>query len=110
MERVLCELYAKLIGQVVQQWLLVTCGGPCLAYSYPKAVRRVRRQVPLLAQLLGVVTGLVQVLQRLQQRLQKRCRVQKRGKRPSTYALLLDPNLVSAQEKPQEDESELQAA
>jgi hypothetical protein len=111
LERVLCEVYAKLIGQVVQQWLLVICGGPCLAYSYPKAVRRVRRQVPMLAQLLlGVVTGLVRVLQRLQQRIQKRCRVQKRGKRPSTYALLLDPNLASAQEKRQEEETELQAA
>jgi hypothetical protein len=64
----------------------------------------------MLAQLLGVVTGLVRVLQRLQQRIQKRCRVQKRGKRPSTYALLLDPNLVSAQEKRQEEETELQVA
>src|SRR5262249_32936894 len=51
-ERVLCEVYAKLIGQVVQQWLLVTCGGPCVAYSYPKAARRVRRQAAVLARLL----------------------------------------------------------
>jgi Transposase DDE domain len=110
-ERVLCELYAKLIGQVVQQWLLVSCGGPCLAYSYPKAVRRVRRQIPLLAVLLGVVAEVVRVLQRLQQRLQKRCRVQKRGRRPTTYALLLDPDRVNDQEEQQqEEETELWAA
>jgi hypothetical protein len=103
-ERVLCELYAKLIGQVVQQWLLVSCGGPCLEYSYPKAVRRVRRQIPLLAVLLGVVSEVVRVLQRLQQRLQKRCRVQKRGRRPTTYALLLDPDRVNDQEEQQQEE------
>ena len=110
-ERVLCELYAKLIGQVVQQWLLVSCGGPCLAYSYPKAVRRVRRQIALLAVLLDAVAAVVQVLQRLQQRLQKRCRVQKRGRRPTTYALLLDPDRVNDQEEQQqEEETELWAA
>jgi hypothetical protein len=103
-ERVLCELYAKLIGQVEQQWLLVSCGGPCLEYSYPKAVRRVRRQIPLLAVLLGVVSEVVRVLQRLQQRLQKRCRVQKRGRRPTTYALLLDPDRVNDQEEQQQEE------
>jgi hypothetical protein len=110
-ERVLCELYAKMIGQVVQQWLLVSCGGPCLAYSYPKAARRVRRKAEMLALMLHMVEEVVRVLQRLQQRLQKRCRVQKRGKSPSTYELLLDPDLVRVQEEQQqEDEMELEAA
>ena len=110
-ERVLCEVYAKLIGQVVQQWLLVTCGGPCVAYSYPKAARRVRRQAPVLALLLPVAAEVVRILERLRQRMQKRCRTQRRGGQPSTYELLLDPNRVSAQdEQQQEEEPELQAA
>src|SRR5439155_977759 len=81
-EGVLCEVYAKLVGQVVQQWLLVTCGGPCVAYSYPKAARRVRRQAPVLALLLPVAAEVVRILERLRQRMQKRCRTQRRGGQP----------------------------
>jgi hypothetical protein len=103
-ERVVCEVYAKLIGQVVQQWLLVTCGGPCVAYSYPKAARRVRRPAGVLALLLPVVAEVVRVLERLRQRMQRRCRVQKRGGQPSTYELLLDPDRGSAQEEQQQEE------
>lgn len=110
-ERVLCEVYAKLIGQVVQQWLLVTCGGPCVAYSHVKAAHRVRRQAPVLALLLSVVAEVVRVLERLRQRMQRRCRVQRRGGQPSTYELLLDPDRVRAQEEQQqEEENDLLAA
>lgn len=109
-ERVLCEVYAKLIGQVVQQWLLVTCGGPCVAYSYPKAARRVRRQIPMLAVLLAVSGEVVRVLERLRRRLGKRGRVQKRGKRPSTYELLLDPDRVVDRDEQREGDGGLQAA
>jgi len=110
-ERVLCEVYAKLIGQVIQQWLLVTCGGPSVTYSQPKAARRVRRQIPLLALLLPVVAEVVLVLQRLQGRVRKRCRVQKRGRRPSLYELLLDLDRGSVlAEQQYEEDAELQAA
>lgn len=110
-ERVLCEVYAKLIGQVVQQWLLVTCGGPCVAYSYPKAARRVRRQVPVLALLLVVPAAVAEVLQKLGRRLRRRCRTQKRGRRPATYELLLDPDRVEAAvEQQPEQENGRQAA
>lgn len=108
--RVLCEVYAKLIGQVVQHWLLLSSGGPCLAYSYPKAARRVRRQALVLAWCLSTVTALVQLLLRLQQRLQRSCRVQKRGKRPSTYELLLAPDQMRDQHEPPVENFELRAA
>lgn len=109
--RVLCEVYAKLIGQVIQQWLLVTCAGPSVTYSQPKASQRVRRQVVLLALLLPVVEEVVLVLRRLQVRIQKRCRVQKRGRRPSLYELLLDPDRGSIlAEQQHEEETELRAA
>jgi Transposase DDE domain len=109
--RVLCELYAKFIGQVVQHWLLVTCGGPCLMFSYPKAARRIRRQAVVLALLLSVPAEMVRVLERIHSRIQKRCRVQKRGDRPSTYQRLLDPDRSGFQdEQPQKQETELWAA
>jgi hypothetical protein len=109
-ERVLSEVYAKLIGQVVQQWVLVTCAGPCVAYSYPKAARRVRRQARVLALRLALPEALTPLLEQLRQRLQQRCRVQPRGKRPSTYERLLVPDRVSDQDEQHEQENELQAA
>jgi len=110
-ERVLCEVYAKMIGQVIQHWLLVTCGGPSVTYSQPKAARRIRGRIPVLALLLGVVAELVAVLQRLQVRIQKRCRVQKRGQRPSLRELLLDPDRGSTlAEQLDEEETNLLAA
>lgn len=110
-ERVLCEVYAKLIGQVIEHWLLLTCAGPSVRYSPVKAARRVRRQVAVLALLLPAVAEVVVVLQRLHRRMQKRCRVQKRGRRPSLYELLLDPDRGSIlAEQQQEDEMELRAA
>lgn len=109
--RVLCEVYAKLIGQVVQHWLLITCGGPCLVISPVKATRRVRRQVLLIAVFLELVTEVVQILQRLHSRLWQRCKVQKRGRRPSSSELLLAPERVSVpDEQQQQQETELQAA
>ena len=110
-ERVLCEVYAKLIGQVIQHWLLVTCAGPSVTYSHPKAARRVRRQIAVLALLLPVVEEVVLVLRRLQTRMQKHCRVQKRGRRPSLYELLLDPDGGSVlTEQQYEEETELRVA
>lgn len=109
-DRVVCELYAKLIGQVVQHWLLLCCAGPCLAYSYPKAARRVRRLVPLLASVLTTLTALVQALECLRQRLQQRCRVQRRGRRPTTYDLLRDPDQPLPTDELDEEDLQLCAA
>lgn len=108
--RVLCEVYAKLLGQIVQHWVLLTCGGPCLTYSHPKAARRVRRQALALVLALAVPAQVVEVLKRLQRRIQKRCRVQERQGRPTTYQLLLDPNRIRHWEEQQEVESWEQAA
>jgi Transposase DDE domain len=103
-ERVLCELYAKQLGLLVQQWLLVSSGGPCLSYSHPKAAVRVRRLAPLLALLLGAVEEVARLLLRLRQRIERRCRPQKRGKRPSTRELLLDPDRIREREEPPEED------
>jgi hypothetical protein len=108
--RVLCEMYAKLLGQIVQHWVVLTCGGPCLTYSQPKAARRVRRQALALVLALAVTAQVVGVLQRLQRRIRKRCRVQERPGRPSTYQLLLDPSRVREREEQRQVESWEQAA
>jgi hypothetical protein len=89
--RVLCEVYAKLIGMVVQHWLLLVSAGPPLAWSWTKAARRLRRRVGELGQALGAVAVVVAVLGRLQRRVQRRCALPGRQRHPTTYQLLKDP-------------------
>jgi hypothetical protein len=90
--RVLCELYAKLLGQVVQHWILLTCGGPCVRSSHTKAARRVRRQAVRLVLVLARPAELTRLLERLRQRLQKGCQISPRQGRPALHQLLLEPD------------------
>ncbi len=90
--RVLCEVYAKLIGMVVQHWLLLASAGSPLAWSWTKAARRVRRVAVELGQALQGFAALMAVLERLGRRIQRRCGPSKRQRHPTTYQLLQDPN------------------
>jgi len=87
--RVVCEVFAKLLGMVVQHWLLLV---GCWSYpdrSLRKASRTVRRHSWSVA--LGLtnrhlVYGLLLNLQRC---LTKGCRVNRRRRDPPTHQLLL---------------------
>jgi hypothetical protein len=108
--RVLCEVYAKLVGMVVQHWALLVCGGSLLQTSYVKASRRLRRLAEDLARALVSVAAVVEVLERLRRRLSKRCQVQQRKGQPSTYQLLRDPSLANLNNNPPDERPEAQAA
>lgn len=90
--RVLCEVFAKLLGMVVQHWLLLTAG-PLLGRSLVQAARRVRRQALRLARALRSKRLLKQALRDLKQGLKKGCRIKKRRKKPATFQILFDPDL-----------------
>jgi DDE family transposase len=96
--RVLCEIYAKLIGMVVQHWLLLASAGSLLGWSWTKAARRVRREAVALGQALQEVEKLIAVLERLGRRIQKRCQRSKRQRQPTTYQRLQDPDGTEYQE------------
>ena len=96
--RVLCEVYAKLIGMVVQHWLLLASAGSMLAWSWTKAARRVRQVAVAIGQALQELETLVAVLERLGRRTQQRCRVSKRRRHPTTYQMLQDPEHTDYQE------------
>jgi hypothetical protein len=89
--RVLGELWAKLLGMVVQQWLLLAGGYVMLKHSARRAARRVRKCAARVLAGLGspgapglgtVVAGLARVLHR-------HCRIQRRKASPSTLDRLL---------------------
>lgn len=93
--RVLCEMYAKLLGMVVQQWALLAAGYQMIKHSARRAARRVRKKAMRLLEGLGSIDTLARTIKRLARNLHRRCRVTRRNADPSTLDRLsaLDPEL-----------------
>jgi len=88
--RILCELFAKLIGVIILQWFLLTGLWQQLGRSRFKAARLVQKYITVIALALTQPNELLRVLTRMQKSLLATCRTNKRHKQPSTYQLLLD--------------------
>lgn len=88
--RVLCEVYAKLLGLLVQHWLLVTS-----LWRYPdrsawKAAQTLRHHSLHLASAFATgLAALCTALRIVQRTLAAGCRLNKRKQVPSTFQLLL---------------------
>ncbi len=82
--RVLCELYAKLLGLMVQHWTLLAAGYVMLKHSLRRAARWVRKQAVQLLAGLSSAAALGRVVQRLALVLHRRCKVTRRHAEPST--------------------------
>lgn len=91
--RIQCEVLAKLIGVVIQHWLLLTGGWHDPARSLVKLAQVVRSHVMAIACNLAAPTHLVRALTILQRCLASGTRMNRRRTQPNTYQLLLDPNL-----------------
>ncbi len=88
--RILCELFAKLIGVLILHWVLLTGLWQQLGRSRFKAARLVQKYITAIALALPLPNELVRVLSHVQKSLLAACRTNKRRKHPSTYQLLLD--------------------
>jgi hypothetical protein len=88
-ERVLGELYAKLLALVVQHWALLAAGYQMLRHSALRAARRVRRRARQLLRGVGRPEALARAVAELARVLERRCRVRRRKKTPSTFDRLL---------------------
>jgi hypothetical protein len=95
-EESLALVYAKLIGAVVQHWILVSATWNRGCRSLMKAAATLREWITNLAEALDDLVRLVQVLTRLAATLQGDC-VERRRKRPSLFQLLEDPELLDWQ-------------
>jgi hypothetical protein len=89
--RVLCEVYAKLLGQVVSCWGEMLAGGPLAGAGVARKARRVRRRARQLRQGLRSRRALRRVLGELARAL-RRLRPTRRRRKPSTRQLLSDPH------------------
>jgi hypothetical protein len=91
--RVLTEVYAKLLGMVVQHWLLLGCGGAAFSKkSQRKAARAVRDQVSHVAAVLLDAAALLLALEVMARMVAAAGEISTRKRRPSTFQTLLDPN------------------
>lgn len=88
--RVLCEVLAKLLGQVVQHWASLLAGGP-LEVSGIKAAKRVRRKAARLAEGLAEPEALARLLGGLRERLRRYAMKRGRPRRPTTLMIVSDP-------------------
>lgn len=87
---ILCELYAKLLGVLVQHWLILLSCWDDPHRSLTAVSQVIREQVPTLVHgLLGRIT-LGKALRLLQEALGSHCSIPKRQTRPSTSYLLLE--------------------
>jgi len=88
--RVLCELYAKLLGQIVQHWLVLVSCWQDAARSLSKAAQTIQLQVMGLAKAMGKRARLVEEITSLARCIAAGCRIDRRKKHPNTYQRLLD--------------------
>ena len=86
--RILTELYAKLLGVVVEQWILLTGIGQVAHPSFWKAALVVRQFAPLLALTLPFRSQLEDVLSLISRHFRSHCHLDTRHARPSLYQLL----------------------
>jgi hypothetical protein len=86
--RVLCELYAKLIGAVLQHWLMVLFAWQDPQRSLVKLAQVVRQTSWTLIRVLAGRGSMRSALQRIGRRMQSGCRMNTRQKRPNSAQLI----------------------
>ena len=86
--RILCELYAKLIGLLLQHWLIVLFGWQDPQRSLVKLAAVVRDSGWTIMAALGGKGCLRQALRTIQARMGVRCQMNKRRKHPNAAQLL----------------------
>jgi hypothetical protein len=90
---ILCELYAKLLGLVVQHWLTLVGTGPPPHRSLAKAARVVALNVGVLLAAWRGRLPLALAVTIVAEGIDAGCRPERRGQYPSTAQLLADPTL-----------------
>lgn len=87
--RILCEVYAKLLAMLIQQWILAIGCWKFADRSLVKAAQVVRDRAVELASAMAREDRLNEVLQTIVRILERTARMNTRKKHPNTYQLLL---------------------
>jgi hypothetical protein len=87
--RVLCELYGRLLNQIVQHWLLLISCWDEVARSLVKAAQTIRMHWLALAMAMPRHERLVEAITTLARCIRAGCRMNRRKKHPNTYQRFL---------------------
>ena len=90
----MAEFWAKLIGVILQHWLLLTMTWLDSRRSLRKAATVLRDWITVLQEALGDVARLCDALSRMQAAIAAAARVNVRKKKPSWFQLLKNPELL----------------
>lgn len=90
----MATFWAKLIGVVLQHWLLLTTTWSNVRRSHWKAAKVIRDWIVTVTRALDDVEALAGVLKELGEVIQSIARQKRQKKRPSAFQLLLDPELL----------------
>jgi hypothetical protein len=93
-ERILTEIYAKLLGLVITHWQLLIGCWQAPNRSLLKAKQVVQWMTSCLALALTGLVPVHTIVERTAQMMQTGCTINSRRKRPNTCQLLADPRLV----------------
>jgi len=85
--RVLCELYGRLLGQIVQHWLMLVSCWENEARSLSKAAQTIRAHWLALATAMQRSERLEEAITTLARCIRAGCRMNRRKKHPNTYQL-----------------------
>lgn len=91
----LAEMYAKLLGLVVQHWMLLVSVWQYANRSLTKASKAIRRQVPLLIAAFQSHLTLESALQQIIDSLEACGRITSRKKNPNTHQTLENADLIA---------------
>jgi len=91
----MAELLAKLIGVILQHWLLLSLTWGNCRRSLRKAAKVLREWVENLAETLDDLDRLTRVLERLRTTVEALAKVKFRNKQPSSFQLLCNPELLN---------------
>ncbi len=87
--RILCEVYAKLLGLLIEHWMHLACGWHYANRSLTKAAQTIRQHALALGEALGAAEQMCVILQAIERCLVKGARLNSRRKAPNTYQLLM---------------------
>jgi hypothetical protein len=90
----LVEIYAKLIGLVIQHWLLITTIWSYSNRSLIKASKAIRKHVMLLAAAFQSLITIEAAVGQIIKTLQKSARINHRKRKPNTHQILENPELL----------------
>ncbi len=93
-QRILAEIYAKMIGVVIQHWLIVACAWTYSDRSLVKFANLIRKHAYCIVASLACRISIESAIAQIQECLTSSGRIDTRNAQPSTCQLLLDPDLL----------------